>query len=71
MSFHLLKFLEVIHGISEIDGVMNQIESMHKYSWSTWTKAADAALKKYHAKRIIRTVNKLKSECVECVRKIN
>ena len=42
----------ILHGISEIDGVMNQIESMHKYSWSTWTKAADAALKKYHAKRI-------------------
>ncbi|WP_409209661.1 hypothetical protein [Flavobacterium sp.] len=42
----------IVYGLKEIREVMNKIESQFPYSWSTWHDAADAALKKYKAKRI-------------------
>ena len=42
----------IVYGLKEIREVMNQIESQFPYSWATWHDAADAALKKYKAKRI-------------------
>ena len=42
----------ILYGLDEIRGLMNQIEAQSPYSWATWHDAADAALKKYKAKRI-------------------
>ena len=42
----------IIYGLDEIEKVMHDIESRHPYSWAVWHRAADAALKKYKAKRI-------------------
>jgi maleate isomerase len=42
----------ILYGLEEIRTLMNKIESGYKYSWATWHDAADAALKKYKAKRI-------------------
>lgn len=42
----------IVYGLKEIKEVMNKIEGRFPYSWSTWHDAADAALKKYKAKRI-------------------
>ena len=42
----------IIYGLPEIRNVMNQVENQFPYSWATWHDAADAALKKYKAKRI-------------------
>ena len=42
----------IVYGLKEIRDVMNKIESQFPFSWSTWHDAADAALKKYKAKRI-------------------
>lgn len=42
----------ILYGIDEIRSLMSNIESRYEYSWATWHDAADAALKKYQAKRI-------------------
>jgi len=42
----------ILYGIGEIRSLMSGIESRYDYSWATWHDAADAALKKYKAKRI-------------------
>ena len=42
----------ILFGIDEIRALMSRIESQYPYSWATWHDAADAALKKYKAKRI-------------------
>ncbi len=42
----------ILSGIEEIRTLMSNIEARHNYSWATWHDAADAALKKYQAKRI-------------------
>lgn len=42
----------ILYGLDEIKSLMNKIESQSPYSWATWHDAADAALKKYKAKRI-------------------
>lgn len=42
----------IIYGLDEIENLMRQIETQFPYSWATWHDAADAALKKYKAKRI-------------------
>lgn len=42
----------ILFGLKDIQSVMNDIEVKYPYSWSTWQYAADAALKKYKAKRI-------------------
>lgn len=42
----------IVYGLKEIRTVMDKIESQFPYSWATWHDAADAALKKYKAKRI-------------------
>ncbi len=42
----------ILYGINEIRNLMKDIESNYPYSWATWHDAADAALKKYKAKRI-------------------
>lgn len=42
----------ILNGLKPIQGVMNDIEARHSYSWATWHDAANAALKKYKAKRI-------------------
>ena len=42
----------IIYGLDEIRVVTNQIENQFPYSIAAWHDAADAALKKYKAKRI-------------------
>ena len=42
----------IVYGLKEIRDIMNKIESQFPYAWATWHDAADAALKKYKAKRI-------------------
>ncbi len=42
----------ILYGIGEVRSLMSGIESRYDYSWATWHDAADAALKKYKAKRI-------------------
>jgi maleate isomerase len=42
----------ILYGIDEIRSLMNRLESNYSYSWAAWHDAADAALKKYKAKRI-------------------
>jgi maleate isomerase len=42
----------ILYGLKDIKSVMTDIEMKYPYSWSTWQDAADAALKKYKAKRI-------------------
>ncbi|MFZ9503345.1 MAG: maleate cis-trans isomerase family protein [Cyclobacteriaceae bacterium] len=42
----------ILYGLDDIRSLMNQIESQSPYAWATWHDAADAALKKYKAKRI-------------------
>lgn len=42
----------IIYGLNDIRSLMNQLENQFPYSWATWHDAADAALKKYKAKRI-------------------
>jgi maleate isomerase len=42
----------ILFGMDEIRGLMTKIERQNPYSWATWHEAADAALKKYKAKRI-------------------
>ena len=42
----------ILYGLKDVQSVMNDIEVKYPYSWATWQDAADAALKKYKAKRI-------------------
>jgi maleate isomerase len=42
----------ILYGLKDVQSVMNDIEEKYPYSWATWQDAADAALKKYKAKRI-------------------
>ena len=42
----------ILNGIDEIRGLMSSIESKYPFAWATWHDAADAALKKFKAKRI-------------------
>ena len=42
----------ILYGIDEIRGLITKIETQYPFSWATWHDAADAALKKYKAKRI-------------------
>lgn len=42
----------ILHGLNDVRSVMSDIELKYPYSWATWHDAADAALKKYKAKRI-------------------
>lgn len=42
----------ILTGVDEIRSLMQGIESRYPYSWATWHEAANAALKKYKAKRI-------------------
>jgi maleate isomerase len=42
----------ILYGIDELRSLMDGIAANNKLSWATWHDAADAALKKYKAKRI-------------------
>lgn len=42
----------ILHGLKDVQSVMHDIEVKYPYAWATWQDAADAALKKYKAKRI-------------------
>jgi maleate isomerase len=42
----------ILYGLKDMQSVMKDIEVKYPYSWATWQDAADAALKKYKAKRI-------------------
>jgi maleate isomerase len=42
----------ILYGLKDVQSVMSGFEVKYPYSWATWQDAADAALKKYKAKRI-------------------